>query len=132
MATEGTSTVERTNNRRYAWELGLGLLAYGVVLVMALTLHDEAASDARNLALMLLPVMPALGIAWACIRMVRRADEYVRSVHLEALAIGFVLAMVAAVTLGFLEIVVPVQGTGWIIYAVGMVGWGVGAGVRSR
>lgn len=132
MATEGTSTIERANNRRYAWEFGLSMLAYAVVLVVAMTLYDEAASDARNLALVLLPVVPALGVAWACIRMVHRADEYLRSVHLEGLSIGFVLAMVAAVTLGFLEIVVPVRGTGWIVYGVGMAGWAVGVQVRSH
>lgn len=48
------------------------------------------------------------------------------------MAIGFVLAMVAAVTMGFLTNVVAIPVAPWIIYGFGMAGWAGGTVVRSR
>lgn len=135
MTESATSTLDRRNNRAYFKELGGSMLAYVVLLVVALTLFDEARSDAVNLAVMLLPVLPvlpAIGIAWACVRMLQRSDEFVRSRQLEAIAIGFVLAMLASVTLGFLTNVVTIPGVPWIVYGIGMAGWAFGAIVRGR
>ncbi len=132
MSHTSQSTLDRTNARRYGWELGSAMAAYTILLVLALSLYNEGGSTAANLALMLMPVVPALGIAWACLRMVQRSDEFVRARQLEAVAIGFVLAMVAAVTMGFLTNVVAIPVAPWIIYGFGMAGWAGGTVVRSR
>lgn len=132
MSPTSHSTLDRINARRYGWELGSALVAYTILLVVALTLHDEDGSTTAIVVLMLLPVAPALGIAWAALRMVQRSHEFVRSRQLEAIAIGFVLAMIAAVTLGFLTIVVAIPAAPWIVYGIGMSGWASGAVVRSR
>lgn len=80
-----------------------------------------------------LPVLPALWVIRAAVRHVRRVDDYQRGLLLQGLAVGFGVAMIASVTLGFLEIAgldVPV--TGWIVYGAGMVGWAVATGIAAR
>lgn len=126
------STLDRTNSRAYLLELGGSMLAYVVLLVVALVLFDDARSTAVNVAVMLLPVLPAIGIAWACLRMLRRSDEFQRARQLESIAVGFVLAMLAAVTLGFVTNVVDVPGAPWIVYGIGMAGWAFGAVAQAR
>lgn len=72
----------------------------------------------------LLPVIPALGLVRAVVRHVRRIDEYQRLLSLEGLAVGFAIAMIAAVTVGFLGIGgLPMRAAGWVVYAAGMAGW---------
>lgn len=126
------STIDRTNTRTYFRELGASLVAYVALVAVATTFVDDDGSSLGNVGLMLLPVVPAIGIAWACLRMLKRSDEFVRSRQLEAIAIGFVLAMLASVTLGFVVNVVDVPAAPWIIYVVGMMGWGLASIVRIR
>lgn len=80
-----------------------------------------------------LPVVPALWIVRAVLRHVRRADEYQRLLMLQGLAGGFAVAMVASVTVAFLEIAgLRIDGTGWLIYGVGMLGWILTGAVAGR
>jgi hypothetical protein len=81
-----------------------------------------------------LPVLPALWIVRALLRHVRRIDDYQRLLLVQGLAGGFAVAMIASVTLAFLEIAgLGLSGTGWIIYGAGMLGWiAVGAFMGRR
>ncbi|KRE81556.1 hypothetical protein [Arthrobacter sp. Soil763] len=65
-----------------------------------------------------------LWIVRAVLRHVRRSEDYQRLLMLQGLAGGFAVAMIASVTLAFLEIAGQrIDGTGWLIYGAGMLGW---------
>ena len=55
----------------------------------------------------LLPVGPFVGLLYGLARGVRRLDELEQRIQLEALALAFPLAMILLLTLGLLEIAVP-------------------------
>lgn len=65
-------------------------------------------------------------------RAVRRADEYGRIVMLECMALGFGVAMITAMGLGFLAGVgvVPTFG-GWFVFGAGMATWSLTLLVRG-
>lgn len=80
-----------------------------------------------------LPVIPALWIVRAVLRHVRRIDDYQRLLLLQALGGGFAVAMIASVTMAFLEIAgLSIPGVGWIIYGAGMLGWIISGAVVGR
>jgi hypothetical protein len=107
--------------------------AYVLVLVAVTVwggLHGHAPA---RFALAVLPAVPAAGVAWAVLRHVRRIDDYQRRILLEGIAVGFALAMLAAIALGLLAaagLVVPAAP--WIVYGIGMVSWAIGSGLAGR
>lgn len=113
--------------RAYARDFWPSLAAYVVVLAAVLIWGRLDGTNPWRYAAALLPVLPALGLVRAVVRHVGRVDDYQRFLLLRSLAVGFAVAMVASITLGFLSIAgLAVEATGWIIYGVGMLGWIVG------
>jgi hypothetical protein len=110
------------------------MLAYAVVLSAVLVWgHLDGHSSWRYLWA-LLPVLPALWAVRAVARHVTRIDDYQRLLLLQGLAVGFAVAMVAALTVGFLGIAglrLEHGSAGWVVYGAGMLGWLV-AGIRAR
>ena len=118
------SAGDRVVSRAYLREFGLGMMAYFVALGAMLLWGDLDGQSPWRFGWALLPMVPALWIVVAILRHVRRIDEYQRHLLLQGLGVGFALAMVASVTLGFLAIAgLEVPGLAWIIYGVGMLGW---------
>ena len=79
-----------------------------------------------------LPVLPTLWIIRAVVHHLRRVDDQ-RLLLLQGLSVGFALAMVASLVVGFLGIDgTGVRGGGWIVFLVGMLGWALAAGVAQR
>lgn len=77
-------------------------------------------------------MVPALWTVRAVLRHVRRIDDYQQLLLLHGLAVGFAIAMIASLTVGFLGIAgLPMHGAGWVIYSAGMLGWLV-AGLLAR
>lgn len=131
--TARSSRGDRARSRAYLLEFGIAMGAYVVVLVAVLLWGDMNGHAPWRLALAVLPAVPAAGIAWAVLRHVRRVDEYQRRILLEGLAVGFALAMIAAITLGLLSAAgLVLAAAPWIVYAVGMVGWAIAGGIASR
>ena len=60
----------------------------------------DAGSNWWHLVVSLLLLIPAVWLVWVQWRVLRRADESQRTAHLEALAIGFAVAMMTALTGG--------------------------------
>jgi hypothetical protein len=64
----------------------------------------------------------------------RRVDEYQKLLLLQSLAVGFAVAMLAAITLGLLATAgLRLADAPWIVYGAGMLGWaltGIYAGRR--
>jgi hypothetical protein len=103
------------------------------VFTTAVFVGDDPAMPRR--LLLLLPLLPALWAMRAVIRSLQRSDEFERMVQLQAMAVGFGPAMVAAMTVGFLGIHAEPnrfnQVSPWIIFSVAVLAWGVTAAVHS-
>jgi hypothetical protein len=67
---------------------------------------DDLSPSLRIVAA-LLPVPPFALMLWGIIKGVRHMDELEQRIHLEALAVAFPLALVLLMTLGLLELAIP-------------------------
>lgn len=131
--TQGHSEGDRARSRAYQLEFWPGILAYAVVLTAVLLWGDLDGTSPWRFLWAVLPVVPALWIVRAVLRGIRRSDDYQRLLMLQALAGGFAVAMIVSVTMAFLEIAgLQITGTGWLIYAAGMLGWIVVGAVAGR
>jgi hypothetical protein len=68
-----------------------------------IVINPDGTASAWNVVWSLLPLIPALWLAWGQVRILRRADEYERSVQLEAMATGFGAAILLAMAGGVLD-----------------------------
>jgi hypothetical protein len=66
-----------------------------------------------RVAAALLPVLPAGLLLWLLIRGIGSLDELHRQVHLEALVIAYPLAMLLLMTLGLLQLAIPLSPENW-------------------
>ncbi|WP_087012046.1 hypothetical protein [Leucobacter sp. 7(1)] len=122
---------ERRNLRRYFWGFGISMLAYLVVLFVAMPAQEAAESPWRILIL-LAPIVP-VGFAFAAVlQFIRGLDEYQTRTLTTALSWGFAVAMLTAVVVGFLDFVLTVPLPSWIIFVAGMMGWVVAAVATAR
>lgn len=100
------------------------MIGYGVVLTAVLVWGHLDGNSAWRYLWAVLPVIPALWTVRAVLRHVHRIDDYQRLLLLQGLGVGFAVAMIAALTLGFLGIAgLAMQGAGWVVYGAGMLGW---------
>ena len=111
--------------RQYNKRMGLGLLAYSVLLLASIQLTSAYPDALWRFPVALAPMAPFVYGIFACVRYVQRIDELQRIVALEALAIAF--GGTAAITFGygFLELaglphvnwtfVWPVMGVCWLL-----------------
>ena len=127
------AAVDARNAAAYRRDFLPGIVGYGVVLAVVLSIVGQSVDSAVDWVLIMLPVVPALWVVRAVLRHLRRIDEYQRLLQYEAMAVGFGVAMVAALTLGFVGVGgYATRGTGWIVYGAGMAAWGVTAAVQGR
>lgn len=80
------------------------LPAMALLLVLQgslITLDPDGRASPGRLLWSLSPIVPALWLVWAQMRILRRADDYQRALHLEAMAFGFAV-VIAALFLGSL------------------------------
>ncbi|MEP6560986.1 MAG: hypothetical protein ABJD68_07905 [Nakamurella sp.] len=122
------SAGDRARTKAYLREFLPGILGYCVVLVLVLTFGNLDGTSGWRFVWALLPVIPLLLVLRAVSRHLRRIDEFQQHQLLQGLGIGFAVAMIAAVTVGFLGIAgLDMRIAGWIIFAAGMLGWIVGS-----
>jgi hypothetical protein len=117
--TERTNT-ERRSARAYLREFTPAVVGYVLVLGTIIVLVDFRTA-----------VIPALWGMRAVIRHLGRIDEMQRALQVDGMAAGFGVAMITAITIGFLALAgmnTNRWGT-WVIYSAGMLTWGV-ASVR--
>lgn len=127
------SAGDRSIARAYQREFWPAIGAYAVVLTAVLLWGSLEGDSPWRFVWAVLPVIPGLWIVRAVLRHARRIDEYQRLLLLQALGGGFAVAMVASVTVAFLEIAgLSFVGIGWIIYAAGMLGWIITGAVVGR
>ena len=110
---------------RYVAVMCLSLALYSIVLVISLSWLKAGVEGPLKFAIAVMPVMPALGVPLAVVRLLESMDELQRRIQLESLAFGFAAAAVATFTYGFLQNaglpevswvwVWPVMATCWIV-----------------
>ena len=70
-------------------------------------LEQSVESEPLRILAALAPVAPFAWMLWEFIRGIREMDELEQRVQLEALAVAFPLALILLMTLGLLELAVP-------------------------
>ena len=63
----------------------------------------DVGSNGWHLVIALSPLLAGVWLVWVQLRTFRRCDEYQRTMHLEAMSIGFGVAMLVAMTGGLLD-----------------------------
>lgn len=118
------SAGDRARARAYHRDFWPGIIGYAALLAAALAWGHLDGRSGWRYAWAVLPVLPALWVVRAVGRHVRRIDDYQRLLLLQGLGVGFAVAMVASITLGFLGLAgLPMRGAGWVVYSAGMLGW---------
>jgi hypothetical protein len=127
------TSVEQRQRAAYTRDMVPAIVGYALVLAVALSLVGDEVDSLGEWSLLLLPVVPALWGVRAVVRHLRRVDEYQRLLQLEAMAAGFGVAMITAVTIGFVGVGgAATRAAGWIVYGAGMVTWALVASAQAR
>lgn len=125
---------DRDRLKTYHREFFPAVAVYLVTVFATVVFVGDDPAMPRRL-LLLLPLLPALWAMRAVVRSLNRSDEFERLVQLEAMAVGFGVAMVASMTVGFLGMHADPnrfnQVAPWIIFSVAVLAWGAVAGIRS-
>ena len=126
------SAGDRSRATAYLRDFLPGVVGYVVVIGLVGAFGDLDGDSPARFGWALLPVLPALWIGWAVLRHLRRVDEYEQLVLMRGLAVGFAVAMLAAVVFGMLAVAgVALLLAPWFVFAAGMAGWAVATGVLN-
>ncbi len=126
------SAGDRGRTQAYYRDFWPSIVGYIAVLTVVLIWGGLDGDSPARFLWALLPVVPAMWTVRAVLRHLRRIDDYQQLLLLNGLAVGFAIAMIASLTVGFLGIAgLPMRGAGWVIYSAGMLGWLV-AGLLAR
>lgn len=126
MTSDLDSEEEAPTERRRQRSFRIQMQVAGVCFVLAnvaLGAWGHANSPWR-VPLAILPLLPIVWMVVATVRRVRTMDEYQRKLFFPGLAVGFTVAMLAAIVLGtFSTAGFDVPNGGWIIAIAGIVSW---------
>ena len=125
--------MQKVAGRLYLKEFSLAMVAYVIVLLIAVTLINLSPSSAWwRIPLALSPIVPVILAMIAYMRFVSRADELQRRIQFEALAFGFGASGILTFSYGFLENV-GFPHLSWIfVFPLMIAFWGVGTVIASR
>lgn len=128
----GRTAAERAGVRRYVMEIGSGVIAFAMLFLVLPQFLETGPHTLWGIVVALLPLLPVGWIAVAVIRHVRRVDELFRALFVKSAAVGFMAAMLIALTIAFLRPTgVHLEYSEWWIFVGGMGTWGIGAAVLS-
>ena len=133
MTTEHRTEFERRVVRAFTKDFVPAVIGYCVVTLAIILLVDFEGDGALKYLAALLPLIPALWGVRAVARQVQRVDEMARYDLLVAMSFGFGIAMIAAITMAFLNLagLESRYWGAWAIYGAGMAGWSV-AGITLQ
>lgn len=118
----GESPIERRRRRIYRVRIWVGTGCY-LLASFALYRWGHTASPWRLVWALLPPLFMAWNVAVIVLR-VRQLDEYQVKLFFPGLAVGFTVAIFAAVTLGTLSAAgFTVPNAGWPVALIGIVAW---------
>ena len=117
---------DRARSRAYHREFWPGMAGYVVVLLAVSFWGRLDGTSPWRFVLALLPMLPLVLVVRAVVKHLHRVDDYQRQLTYRGLAFGFLVAMMASLTIGFLGFAgLQVPGAGWIVWSLGMGGWAV-------
>ena len=128
------SNLERRQNAASLRDALPAVVALVASQALVASLDLDANANRWHLLLSLTPLLPAAWLGWAQLRTLRRADEYQRIAQLEAMSIGFAVAMLVALTGGLLEgadVGSSVQFL-QLTFIIGILSWVSALAIRSR
>ncbi|QJE74940.1 hypothetical protein HHL28_16445 [Aerophototrophica crusticola] len=114
------------SGKAYGRKMGLASMAYALVTLPVLASIDRGwVAGPALVPVVLLPMLPALAMAWLVWQQFRRMDELQRRIQGEAIMLAFVGTALLSLTYGFLEsaglprlpmvTVWAVMGTLWLV-----------------
>ena len=103
MDRDSKSNLDRQQGRAALRDAVPAIIALIVLEAAVAALDLKADSDGWHLAVTLSPMLAGVWLVWVHLRTIRRSDEYQRMLHLEALSIGFAVAMLIAMAGGLLS-----------------------------
>jgi hypothetical protein len=103
MSEERKSMLERRQDRAAVRDAIPAVVALVVSEGIVASLDLDASSNWWHLVIALSPLLAGVWLAWVQLRTLRRCDEYQRTVHLEAMSVGFGVAMLVAMAGGLLD-----------------------------
>ncbi len=116
---------ERSRTRRYY----VSYLVPFVLFVLSLGAHGLVVglgwSDPWPAVATLLPIVPAVWLAIVVVVFVARSDEYQRRVTLQAAGVGFVVMLLAALTIALLAAASVVTVSAWGVFGLGLASFAV-------
>lgn len=118
-----TTLSQAEASRRYQTQAVIGLVFFIILVsVIAGPARETLVGNGRT-ALILLPMLPLAWFFWAFIQYLGRADELVRRVHIEALAVAAGATSFLALGYGLLEALArfPRLELWWVFVAVGLI-----------
>jgi len=122
----GRTASDRTKARAYNRDFWPGMVGYAIVLVAVLNWGGLDGHSPWRFIWALAPVLPAAWMVRAVFRQVQRVDEYQKLLLIQSLAVGFAVAMLTSISLGFLAIAgLQLADAPWIVFGAGMLGWGL-------
>ncbi len=132
-AVRDRSSGDAHRSRTYLRAFLPAIAAYLLVLAAVLVWGDLDGASPTRWVWALAPVLPGAWVAVALVRHLHRLDDYQRMLQLQGLAVGFAVAMLTALTVGFLGLAgLPAMAAGWVTFAAGMTAWLVTTAVSSH
>jgi hypothetical protein len=120
-------------SKRYFWELGTAMLAYGVTLAISIKLVEAGmVPKAWQSVAVLTPMLPCGFALWAILRQLGRLDELQRRVQLDAVGLAFAGTAMLTFGYGFLEGVGFPRLSMFVIWPVMAALWLIGGFVAAR
>ncbi|MXY98529.1 MAG: hypothetical protein F4Z29_12490 [Gemmatimonadetes bacterium] len=108
------------------------MLAYVVVQVASLMFLRENLDSPWRIPVTVAPVIPFVFMMLAVVRFVRRMDEMLRHLHLEAVVIAYIATLIFCLSYGLLENVgFPSFNTMWVGFVMILL-WSMGQLVAGR
>jgi hypothetical protein len=97
------SSSDVARDRAMLRDIAPGLVALVITQGSLVLLNPDGRASAWHVVWALLPLLPASWLVWAQLRSLKRADEYQRTMQLEAMAIGFGAVTMLALLGGLLD-----------------------------
>ncbi len=100
---ERKSSSDVARQRAFFWDVVPAMAVLVATQGSLLLLDPDGGASAWNVLWSLLPMVPAAWLVWAQLRSLRRADEYQRTMQLQAMAIGFGAVILLSLLGGLLD-----------------------------
>ncbi len=115
-------SLDKRNKAAFRRDFLPAVVGYWLALLAVTFLVGDRIDSYGEWVLVALPLIPALWGVRAFTRHLDRVDEYRRLLQLEAMAVGFGVSMVVALTLGFVGLGgVATRSGGWLVVVAGMI-----------